>query len=263
MRLTESQLAEYRKNGLLVQEGVFSEQEIDLLTEETEREYKKDTPRRILEESGGAVRGVHGCHLYSDVFARLVRDPRMLLPMRQLLGEDLYVHQFKINAKRSFVGDVWKWHQDFPFWHFEDRMPAPNAASVAVFLDDVTEFNGPLFFVPGAHRTGLIEVPAQGSGWNRDLVADFKYSLDQETVQTLVESNGMFSAKGKKGGVVWFDCTIPHASSPNISPFNRSLLIVSYCRTDNVPTTPGTPRPEWLAGNDYTPLRPLEESTFA
>jgi ectoine hydroxylase len=43
----------------------------------------------------------------------------------QILGEDVYMHQFKINGKQAFDGDVWQWHQDYGTWQADDDMPAP------------------------------------------------------------------------------------------------------------------------------------------
>ena len=61
------------------------------------------------------------------------------------------MHQFKINGKMAFDGDVWQWHQDFGTW-IERRPDArrPRAMNVAIFLDEVNEFNGPLMFIPAA-----------------------------------------------------------------------------------------------------------------
>src|SRR3546814_9075899 len=75
----------------------------------------------------------------------------------QMLGGEVYVHQFKINGKAAFDGDVWQWHQDYGTWAADDDMPAPRAMNLAVYLDEVTEFNGPLLFIPGSHKVGKLE----------------------------------------------------------------------------------------------------------
>ena len=67
------------------------------------------------------------------------------------------MHQFKINGKMAFDGDVWQWHQDFGTWKNDDEMPEPRAMNVAIFLDDVNEFNGPLMFIPGSHKLGVLD----------------------------------------------------------------------------------------------------------
>jgi hypothetical protein len=52
-----------------------------------------------------------------------------------LFGEDVYVHQFKLNAKAAFEGDLWQWHQDYGSWARDDGMPEARAMNIAVFLE--------------------------------------------------------------------------------------------------------------------------------
>ena len=47
-------------------------------------------------------------HMYSEPFAKLARHPRMIEPVESLLGEKLYMHQFKINGKMALEGDLWQ-----------------------------------------------------------------------------------------------------------------------------------------------------------
>src|SRR5262249_62330406 len=102
-------------------------------------------------------------HRSNEHFARLICDPRILKPAMQILNSDVYVYQFKINVKAAFSGDLWQWHQDYVFWHKEDGMQKPDVINVSIFLDDVTEFNGPIFFIPHSHAEGMIDVPAKDS----------------------------------------------------------------------------------------------------
>jgi ectoine hydroxylase len=67
------------------------------------------------------------------------------------------MHQFKINGKMAFEGEVWQWHQDYGTWLNDDLMPTERAMNVAIFLDDVNEHNGPLMFIPGSHRKGVVD----------------------------------------------------------------------------------------------------------
>ena len=67
------------------------------------------------------------------------------------------MHQFKINGKMAFDGDVWQWHQDYGTWKNDDQMPEARAMNVAIFLDEVNEFNGPLMFIPGSHKLGVLD----------------------------------------------------------------------------------------------------------
>ena len=96
-----------------------------------------------------------GLHLRDDLFARLVRDPRFVTTAQQITGDDeLYIMQVKVNAKEAFTGEQWQWHYDFATHHREDGVPEPLALNLHIFLDEVTEFNGPLIFIPQSHRDG-------------------------------------------------------------------------------------------------------------
>src|SRR5207248_10135185 len=135
-------------------------------------------------------------HRRSEVFARLCRHPRLVEPARQILGTDrLHVQQVKVNAKLAFSGEAWQWHYDFATHHAEDGVPEPLALNLHVFLDDVVEFNGPLYFIPGSHKGG--PAPARLD------TATTSYALwvvDRDTVAGLVEQGGgLFSATGKAG----------------------------------------------------------------
>ncbi|MBN9600579.1 MAG: phytanoyl-CoA dioxygenase family protein [Afipia sp.] len=56
---------------------------------------------------------VHAGHLHNEAFCLIGAHPRMIEPIEQIFGEKVYMHQYKINAKSAFTGDVWQWHQDY------------------------------------------------------------------------------------------------------------------------------------------------------
>jgi ectoine hydroxylase len=248
----------YQQNGFYLAQSAFSEREVDVLRHAAVEELTLDTPRRTVEPATGLPYRTHGSHLHHRVFGKLVRDARLVLAASLLVGDDVYVHQFKINSKEPFSGGTWGWHQDFAFWHREDRMPQPRAVSAAVFLDDVTEFNGPIIVVPGAHTAGMLETPARSDGWAATTTQELKYNLaDSPALPDLVSRNGLVAPKGPAGSVLWFHSNIPHASGQNMSPYGRLLILVSYNAVHNaLPTT--SPRPEWLIGRDFTPVAPVE-----
>ena len=269
MRLTQEQLRSYEEEGFVLIPDLFAQTEVDLLKAELPRIFSDDSPRRVVEKEGYATRSVYGSHLVNDLCDRLTRHPKLLEPAKQILDDDVYVYQFKINAKVAFQGDVWEWHQDYIFWREEDGMPTPRATSVAIFLDEVTEFNGPLFLIPGSHREGVIEVEAydgrsDGNGayknspeWISNLTADLKYSIDTDKVSDLVERYGIAAPKGKAGYAIFFHGNVVHASTINISPFSRTVVIITYNSVTNIPLSVAQPRPDFLASRDYSPIKPL------
>lgn len=262
MRLTPQQLQRYEQDGLLFLPDLFGREEIAALLGETRAIARVDHPSRVLEKDAATVRALHGCHLTSPLMARLTRTPRLLGPAEQIVGGPAYVYQFKINFKAAFGGDVWKWHQDYIFWRKGDGMREARCLNAMLFLDEVTEFNGPLMLIPGSHRHGMIDVDAaRGTGrWQDNVSADLKYSLDRGTIERLVGEGGIVAPKGPRGSVLLFHPNLAHASAPNLSPWDRTMLIVTYNSVANVPVPPGEPRPEFLVSRDTRPLVALEEA---
>lgn len=268
--LNEQQVQEYEQDGFLLLPEVLAAEEVACLRQELPMLFSEDSPRRVQEKGTGDVRSVYGSHLTNRMFDTLTRLPRVLEPARQILGGEVYVYQFKINAKGAFVGDTWPWHQDFIFWNKEDGLPEPRLISVGIFLDEVVEWNGPLLFITGSQRRGMIDVPPGGRsdegepGWAANLKADLKYSVDPETVRALVEEGGIAAPKGKAGSLLLFHPNVVHGSVANISPFSRVMVIITYCSLDNVivPGAVAESRPEFLAARRATAVEPLASDSL-
>src|SRR5262245_40251883 len=158
MRLTSDQLRSYRENGYLLLPDAFSPPEVAALRAGLPAVFGEDGPARVREAEGTTVRSVYGSHRSHEAFRQLSEDARLVEPAMQIVDSEVYIYQFKVNAKAAFAGDVWEWHQDYIFWRDEDGMPAPRVTNAALFLDEVNEFNGPMFFMPGSHREGVIDV---------------------------------------------------------------------------------------------------------
>ena len=163
------------------------------------------------------------------------------------------MHQYKINAKAAFDGDVWQWHQDFGVWHRDDGMPEPRAMNIALFLDDVTAANGPLLFLPRSHKHGVIE-----AGHDVETTSYPLWTLDRETVIKLSNQGGCIAPTGPAGSVIMFSSLLVHASPPNISPLPRTIVYLSLCHVDNHITQ--YKREEWIAHRDFSPIKPLADN---
>ena len=58
----------------------------------------------LRERSSDSVRSAIAPHLSDELFRRLSLHPRLVEPARTLLGGEVYLHQFKINAKEAHDG---------------------------------------------------------------------------------------------------------------------------------------------------------------
>jgi len=254
MRLTSQQLAEFDRQGYLFLPSCFSEPEIAVLRAEAERIYASDR-QQVWHEKSGAPRTAFAAHTYNEAFRLLGAHPRLIEPVEQLLGERLYMHQFKINAKAPFDGEVWQWHQDYGTWARDDGMPEPRAMNIAVFLDEVMAINGPLMFIPRSHRHGTLE-----AGHDRETTSYPLWTLDHATVTRLADAGGIVAPTGKPGSVLMFHGNLVHASPPNITPYPRKIVYLTLCAVSNHITK--FTRPEWIAHRDFTPIEPVDDDAL-
>lgn len=263
MRLTQAQIQQYEEEGMLFLPNYFSKEEVGILCQELSQ-LPEETSGQIMEKDDQTVRALHGVHAHSKIFQTLVQHPLLLEPAQQiLLGDPVYLYQFKINMKAAFTGDIWPWHQDYAFWYNEDGMPEPRVVSVGIFLDEVNQFNGPLYLISGSHKEGLIKpLEGENTGWEANVSADLKYCLDYATITRMVEKGGMRSPVGCAGSVIFFHGNMAHSSVPNLSPYPRRLIIVTYNSVKNTPRLHGKPRPEFLVCQDSTPLKPVGDNAL-
>ena len=252
MRLTEAELAEFHERGFLVRENLFSAAEVAVLRAELPAVLAEDCAANIREKQSGEVRTAMGLHLRNPVFERLVRHPRLVVPAMQIAGDSLYVQQVKVNAKAPFSGEVWQWHYDFATHHGEDGVPAPLALNLHVFLDDVTEFNGPLWFISGSHRGGPVATALDKSTTSYEL-----WTVADQVVARLVADGAMVSPKGPAGtGLIFGDCLV-HGSPANMSPWSRWIFSLIVNPTANALTEDR--RPDYKHHRDLCPITPLAD----
>jgi ectoine hydroxylase len=252
MKLTQTQLDTFDRDGYLFFPSLFRPEEIQTLLDEVPSLYAQHRPENVREKTGGVVRINFAAHLYSAPFARLARHPRMVDPVKQVFGEDVYMHQFKINGKQAFDGDVWQWHQDYGTWKNDDQMPEARAMNVAIFLDEVNEFNGPLMFIPGSHKAGVLDAAHDTSTTSYPL-----WTINNENIRNLVAGGGIVAPKGPAGSMILFHGCLVHASTSNLSPWNRVSVYLSLCAVSN--HIRRFKRPGYIAHRDFSPIQCLPD----
>jgi ectoine hydroxylase len=136
-------------------------------------------------------------------------------------------------------------------------MPTERAMNIAIFLDDVNEFNGPLMFIPGSHKKGVIEAKHDLTTTSYPL-----WTVDNTLISQLVsraggKHGGMVSPQGPAGSMILFHSCLVHASGSNLSPFNRVSVYLSLCAVSN--HIRRHKRPEYIAHRDFTPIECLPD----
>jgi ectoine hydroxylase len=251
MELRPQQLDRLAADGFLILPGLFSADEVDVLRRPLERLFAEDSPANFKEKESGLVRTAMGLHLRDEAYARMVRHPRLLKPAMQVLGDELYIQQVKVNAKLAFSGEVWQWHYDFATHHNEDGVPEPLALNLHVLLDDVNEFNGPLVFIAGSHRGGPVPASLDTVTTSYPL-----WCVDNDTVTRLVAEGAMISAHGPAGTAMIFGDAVVHGSPANMSPWSRRIYSLIVNPVANAYTKPDG-RPDHQHHKDLSSVTPL------
>jgi ectoine hydroxylase len=92
------------------------------------------------------------------------------------------------------------------------------------------------------------------------------WTLDTETVTRLcaeaeaATGTGIVAPTGKPGSVLMFHGNLVHASPPNITPYPRKIVYVTFCACSNHITK--FTRAEWIAHRDFAPIEPVSDDAL-
>ena len=256
----------YDRQGFLILESPFDSAEIAAMQAELDR-LRNDPliaqrPEAIRERGSGALRSLFRVHQLSPLFAAVAADPRLAELAGYLLGDEVYIHQSRLNYKPGFGGREFYWHSDFETWHVEDGMPRMRALSISISLTHNHDHNGPLLLLPGSHRSYAVcsgDTPADH--YQQSLVKQEYGVPSDDCLRRLAEQAGaVVAATGPPGTATVFDCNLMHGSNGNITPDPRSNLFLVYNALGNALCEPycrQPPRPGFIAARgDIRPLVP-------
>jgi ectoine hydroxylase len=135
-----------------------------------------------------------------------------------------------------------------------------------------------MLVIPGSHKE-MIDVEAQevealgsvaprvaegdGAGsWIHTLTANLKYKINRKILAGLLTKNSIYAAKGRAGFVLFFHGNLFHASSNNLSPYDRMSIFVTYNSSENCLHDMKKPRPTFIADRDYTPIMTVSDDAL-
>ncbi|MFE2357308.1 ectoine hydroxylase [Streptomyces parvulus] len=250
------------RDGFLAIDQLIGPDEVAVYQRELERLTTdpaiRADERSIVEPQSKEIRSVFEVHKISEVFAKLVRDERVVGRARQILGSDVYVHQSRINVKPGFGASGFYWHSDFETWHAEDGLPNMRTISVSIALTENYDTNGGLMIMPGSHKTFLGCAGATPKdNYKKSLMMQDAGTPSDEALTKMASEYGIKLFTGKAGSATWFDCNCMHGSGDNITPFPRSNVFIVFNSVENTAVEPfAAPirRPEFIGARDFTPV---------
>ncbi|MGC9369086.1 MAG: ectoine hydroxylase [Paracoccaceae bacterium] len=253
--VSEAEARHYREKGYLVRRDLFTADEVRALIE-TSAELRGDTTGidredLVTEPGSDAVRTIFRLESHSKMFDRLARDERLAGVARFLLGDEVYIHQSRLNYKPGFTGKEFYWHSDFETWHAEDGMPRMRAVSASLLLTDNSALNGPLMLMPGSQNQFVACAGETPENNHKSSLKAQKVGVpSHKALEKMAEEFGIDTATGPAGTLIFFDCNTMHGSNGNITPFPRSNAFFVFNAVSNRLTAPfaaSKPRPGFLA----------------
>lgn len=224
-RLTEVELAQFIEDGYIIRRALFDADEVELLQRiaKADRELVAES-RGNMDLQGNVTRLALRNDLGDDMYSAIVRCPRLVDPMEQICGGEVYHYHHKMNMKEPKVGGAWEWHQDYGYW-YNNGCLFPHMASCFIAVDPNTKENGCLQVIRGSHHMGRIE---------HGKVAG-QTGADQERVAKALEQMELVYCELDPGDALFFHSNLLHRSDANTSENPRWTLICCYNAKRNNP----------------------------
>ena len=188
--------------------------------------YSDDEISNIRQEFDGIIETVlaRGDHNYSIISAHLksrmvydiVKDPRIVEYISDLLGEDVVCWGAHFFCKLPGDGKIVAWHQDASFW------PLSPSRTVTAWLaiDDTDTENACMRFVATSHHDGHLTYQKSSEGENNVL---------NQTVEEVSLYGTSVDVELKAGEISLHSDLLLHGSELNRSDRRRCGLTLRYC----------------------------------
>ncbi|UVI30030.1 phytanoyl-CoA dioxygenase family protein [Paenibacillus spongiae] len=222
--LTHQHVFDYQRDGYVILENVFSQEEVGRMIDTVERgegvaQANAGGPR---DASGRSSRLALWYDLRDDIWSAASTAPRIVNSVRILLGEDASFFHGKVMLKEAKSGGAWEWHQDYGYWYGHGFV-FPNLISAFVALDASTVENGCLQVLRGSHRIGRLDHGRVGT----------QTGAEQARLNQIESMFERVYCELKPGSVLFFHSNLLHASAANESDRHRRSFIMCYSAASN------------------------------
>lgn len=226
LALGEAELREFEEKGYLANVQILSSEQVEALLAELEQirtgehpghhhfhefhSNESPDPSLVLMHCLGAWRIMPGFH---DV----VYHPRVARICSQLLGDrSVRLWHDQLFCKPAHHGACVAWHQDFSYW---TRTGPMAHLTVHIALDDQTEENGCLQYVPRSHKWPLLPITS-------------RHFDDMDSIRSALEPEHLAQFKPqaillKKGQAAIHHPLLVHGSYANQSDQPRRATVVN------------------------------------
>jgi hypothetical protein len=209
--LNAHEVETYEERGYHFPVPVLSEAEVA-----TCRRQLEDYERRTGGPIAGALR--HKSHLLFPWINELIRHPRVLDAVEDVLGPDLLVWGTSFFIKEPKDPSFVSWHQDATYW----GLSSPDVCTAWIALSPANRVSGCMKFIPGTHRE---QVQHTDTFHEKNLL-----SRGQEIAVEVDEGRAIF-AELEPGQASLHHVLLFHGSEPNQSEDRRIGIAIRYIPT--------------------------------
>lgn len=184
LSLSDEQRDFYSNNGYLAGIKILDDRQIEALRADLNDLMRPDQAGNPLfyeyhlnesEEMSKVLFHALGAWRVSAAFHDLLFHPAFIVPASQLLDGRVRFWHDQIFVKPAHDGGVVAWHQDYSYW---TRTKPMAHLTCWIGLDDSTQENGCVHYIPGSHKWDLL--PRGGLANDMEAVLD-QLNEDQRT----------------------------------------------------------------------------------
>jgi hypothetical protein len=225
--LASDQIAFFHENGYLSGIRILTDDQVDLLRAELARLIDPSHPGHDLfyefhsnESTNSATVLFHalGAWRIEPGFHDILWHPAFVRPASQLLDGGIRFWHDQLFSKPARHGGVVAWHQDYSYW---TRTQPMQHLTCWIGLDDSTQENGCLWYVPRSHRWDLLPVTGLAG--------------DMDEIRTVLSPEQLAAFRPvpielKKGEASFHHPLMVHGSYENRSERPRRATVINVFR---------------------------------
>lgn len=216
---TQTQLEDYERDGFIRVRGFLSKEQVNETRRDLERYIREVLPSvpesdRTFEADGKNVRNLWRMEQHDPFFKAMGHRKQIVQLVAQLVHGEPELIAVETFNKPAKIGSGVPHHQDNAYFC---KSP-PDVLTIWIAIDAATLENGPIYYVKGSHKLGMLPHRPSGVKGNSMVMSD----------PPPPDPAREFCGTLEPGDALIHHCQTIHYSAPNNSDASRCGLLLVY-----------------------------------